>query len=76
MASALQYLHHQCQTPVPHCDLKPSNVLLDSDMTAHVSDFGLAWLLSKFNEEADLNQLSSLGIKGAIGYSAPGNSSI
>ncbi|CAL5424551.1 unnamed protein product [Camellia sinensis] len=60
-----------CQTPVVHCDLKPSNVLLDNDMTARVSDFGLARLLSKFNKEANLNQFSSLGIKRTIGYAAP-----
>ncbi|CAL5426843.1 unnamed protein product [Camellia sinensis] len=61
----------KCQTPVVHCDLKPSNVLLDNDMTARVSDFGLARLLSKFNKEANLNQFSSLGIKRTIGYAAP-----
>ncbi|CAL5426845.1 unnamed protein product [Camellia sinensis] len=71
VASALHYLHHQCQNAVIHCDLKPSNVLLDNDRTAHVSDFGLARLLSKFNKEANLNQFSSLGIKGTIGYAAP-----
>ncbi|THF99085.1 hypothetical protein TEA_007042 [Camellia sinensis var. sinensis] len=49
----------------------PSNVLLDNDMTARVSDFGLARLLSKFNKEANLNQFSSLGIKRTIGYAAP-----
>ncbi|KAL0378029.1 UNVERIFIED_CONTAM: putative receptor-like protein kinase [Sesamum radiatum] len=71
IASALQYLHHQCQFPVIHCDLKPSNVLLDDDLTAHVSDFGLAKLLSRFRGEAYSSQFSSLGIKGTIGYIAP-----
>ncbi|XP_043705123.1 putative receptor-like protein kinase At3g47110 [Telopea speciosissima] len=67
VANALSYLHHQCQTVVVHCDLKPSNVLLDNDMNAHVSDFGLARLLS--NSE---NQYSgSIGLKGSIGYVAP-----
>lgn len=33
VASALHYLHHQCQNPVVHCDLKPSNVLLGNDLT-------------------------------------------
>ncbi|XP_027088535.1 probable LRR receptor-like serine/threonine-protein kinase At3g47570 [Coffea arabica] len=41
VACALQYLHCEYSTPVIHCDLKPSNVLLDQDMVAHLSDFGL-----------------------------------
>ncbi|XP_028117107.1 probable LRR receptor-like serine/threonine-protein kinase At3g47570 [Camellia sinensis] len=36
VACALDYLHHQCSTPIVHCDLKPSNVLLNNDMTGHV----------------------------------------
>ncbi|KAB1220931.1 hypothetical protein CJ030_MR3G025378 [Morella rubra] len=42
VASALDYLHHDCDPPVVHCDLKPRNVLLNDDMAAHVGDFGLA----------------------------------
>ncbi|KAJ4704465.1 Receptor-like protein kinase [Melia azedarach] len=34
VASALDYLHHYCETPIAHCDLKPSNILLNEDMTA------------------------------------------
>ncbi|XP_056859991.1 LRR receptor-like serine/threonine-protein kinase EFR [Raphanus sativus] len=50
---------------------RPSNVLLDDDLTAHVSDFGLARLLLKFNQDLFFNELSSGGVRGTIGYVAP-----
>ena len=71
VASVLEYLHVHCFEAIAHCDIKPSNVLLDDDMTAHVSDFGLARLLS-FDQESFFNQLSSAGVRGTIGYAAPG----
>ncbi|KAG2707192.1 hypothetical protein I3843_05G125100 [Carya illinoinensis] len=70
VASALHYLHDHCETPIVHCDLKPSNVLLDDDMIAHVSDFGLARLLSPTNHLSH-HQTSTTGIKGSVGYAAP-----
>ncbi|KAL5577722.1 hypothetical protein UlMin_019421 [Ulmus minor] len=70
VASALQYLHHECEQPIIHCDLKPSNVLLDKDMIAHVSDFGLARLLST-SKASTSKQSSTIGIMGTIGYTAP-----
>lgn len=71
VASALDYLHHHCQKPVVHCDLKPSNVLLDNEMTAHVSDFGLAKFLLEENHCTSGNQSSSVGIRGSVGYAPP-----
>ncbi|XP_065636814.1 receptor kinase-like protein Xa21 [Quercus suber] len=66
---ALDYLHHHhCPMTVVHCDLKPSNILFDCDMIAHVGDFGLAkFLLELMNPK----QSSSIGIRGTIGYTAP-----
>ncbi|KAM7473921.1 hypothetical protein LguiB_021164 [Lonicera macranthoides] len=71
VASAIHYLHDFCEPPIIHCYLKPSNILLDNDLTAHVGDFGLARLLSKSADTFALAQSSSMGIKGSIGYTAP-----
>ncbi|KAM0996247.1 hypothetical protein EV1_006331 [Malus domestica] len=73
VACALDYLHNHCETPIVHCDLKPSNVLLDNELTGHVSDFGLARFLSQVtsNVSAIQSQTSSVGIRGTVGYAAP-----
>ncbi|XP_057799506.1 receptor kinase-like protein Xa21 [Salvia miltiorrhiza] len=61
VASALEYLHHGYSMPIVHSDLKPSNVLLDEDMVAHVSDFGIAKLLCDGDSFALTNTLATLG---------------
>ncbi|XP_018732235.2 probable LRR receptor-like serine/threonine-protein kinase At3g47570 [Eucalyptus grandis] len=71
VAFALDYLHHQCHIPIIHCDLKPSNVLLDAQMVAHVGDFGLAKFLLGSSLDTVANQMSSVGLRGTIGYAPP-----
>ncbi|KAM3212262.1 hypothetical protein ACQJBY_065376 [Aegilops geniculata] len=71
IAAALDYLHNQCVPPMAHCDLKPSNVLLDDFMGARVGDFGLARFLHS-NNSSDIHSSTSLvGPRGSVGYIAP-----
>ncbi|XP_058762508.1 probable LRR receptor-like serine/threonine-protein kinase At3g47570 [Vicia villosa] len=70
VASAVHYLHQECEQLIIHCDLKPSNVLLDDDMVAHVSDFGIARLVSVIDDTSH-KDTSTIGIKGTVGYAPP-----
>ncbi|XP_065864566.1 probable LRR receptor-like serine/threonine-protein kinase At3g47570 isoform X1 [Euphorbia lathyris] len=65
VASAVEYIHYGSVNPVVHCDLKPSNILLDEDMVAHVTDFGIAKLVG---EDQSFIQTITLS---TVGYMAP-----
>ncbi|KAJ8647486.1 hypothetical protein MRB53_000509 [Persea americana] len=71
VAYALDYLHNHQGTPIAHCDLKPTNILLDNDLVAHVGDFGLAKILFETNNNSSITDINSITIKGSIGYVAP-----
>jgi len=68
VAEALAYLHEECGIEeIVHCDIKPSNILLDEQFEAHINDFGIAWLI---DPELRGSTLSTMMI-GSIGYIAP-----
>lgn len=72
IADALDYLHYDCGRPTVHCDLKPSNILLDDDMTALLGDFGIARFYAD-SLSISTGSNNSVGVKGTIGYIAPGS---
>nr|XP_040249585.1 probable LRR receptor-like serine/threonine-protein kinase At3g47570 [Aegilops tauschii subsp. strangulata] len=65
IADALAYLHNDCERQIVHCDLQPTNILLDDDMNAYLGDIGIASLIGHSSSH------SSIGLKGTIGYIAP-----
>jgi hypothetical protein len=76
IAEGMAYLHHHSPVRVIHRDLKPSNVLLNNDMTALVSDFGIAKLVMTAgggNDGAvEMGNSTANMLCGSIGYIAPG----
>ncbi|KAA8528410.1 hypothetical protein F0562_035765 [Nyssa sinensis] len=65
-AKGLEYLHHGCERPVIHRDVKSSNILLDEFLKPRIADFGLAKIV-----QATLSKDSVHIIAGTLGYIAP-----
>ncbi|KAL4578446.1 hypothetical protein LXL04_014569 [Taraxacum kok-saghyz] len=66
-AKGLAYLHEECLEWVLHCDVKPHNILLDSNYRPKVGDFGLSKLLDRDGGR----DLEFTRARGTRGYMAP-----
>lgn len=64
VATALHYVHHEHEPMVLHRDIKASNIMLDSTLSARLGDFGIACTVA-------VDRSSVTGIAGTIGYIAP-----
>ncbi|XP_059645751.1 systemin receptor SR160-like [Cornus florida] len=65
-ARGLAFLHHNCIPHIIHRDMKSSNVLLDQNLEARVSDFGMARLMSAMDTHLSVSTLA-----GTPGYVPP-----
>lgn len=66
-ACGLEYLHSR-SPPICHGDIKPQNVLINDELEAALSDFGLSRVLREVSEPSELT--SSEAVKGTLNYMA------
>ena len=57
IARGLCFLHHDCFPPIPHGDLKSSNILFDENMEPHLAEFGIKYLLELNNDPLSATEL-------------------
>ncbi|KAI4366854.1 hypothetical protein MLD38_022667 [Melastoma candidum] len=65
VAKGLHYLHEECTLKIVHFDIKPQNILLDDNLRAKVSDFGMSKLINR-----DESRILTV-MRGTRGYLAP-----
>ncbi|GMI76342.1 hypothetical protein like AT1G12460 [Hibiscus trionum] len=65
IARGLSYLHHDCRPPILHLNIKSTNILLDENYEAKLSDYGLGRLLPI------LDNYGLTKFHNAVGYVAP-----
>jgi len=68
-ARALAYLHNDANPRVIHRNVKPSNILVDENLTAKVADLGLAKMLPAEPNEGDSHDTTE--VVGTVGYLDP-----
>ncbi|KAL1370111.1 hypothetical protein HN51_000422 [Arachis hypogaea] len=65
-ARGIEYIHNYAVPPIIHRDIKSSNILLDSNWNAKVSDFGLSLILPEMEQDS-----TPIKAVGTVGYIDP-----